>query len=301
MAATFKDMVDEVRSSLTGYTMRQDRMTYLTNPSGITTTTLGIQTGSSNNLAKGIIEIDDELIWVEDFNKASSTLNVAPGFGRGYLATNPAPHVINSAVIIAPTFPRVNIKKAINDTITSLFPKLWAVQSTTFTYNPSVLTYALPDDAQDVLYASYSVVGPSKVWQPLSEWRLDSMAHAATFNSNNTITILDPIPSGRTVQVWYTTEPNTLETNMDDFATVTGLPESCKDVVVLGASYRLLSFIDAGRINLSAAEADSQDTKIPSNASTSSSKYIYALYQQRLKDEADKLKSKYPIRVHYSR
>jgi hypothetical protein len=36
--ATLKDMVDEVRSNLAGYTMRQDRITYLANPSGITTT-----------------------------------------------------------------------------------------------------------------------------------------------------------------------------------------------------------------------------------------------------------------------
>ena len=38
--ATFNDMVDEVRSSLAGYTMRQDRITYLN--TAITTTDLGL-------------------------------------------------------------------------------------------------------------------------------------------------------------------------------------------------------------------------------------------------------------------
>lgn len=56
--ATLKDMIDEVRSNLAGYTMRQDRITYLANPSGITTTDTAIKIGSSSNLAKGIIEID---------------------------------------------------------------------------------------------------------------------------------------------------------------------------------------------------------------------------------------------------
>lgn len=301
MASTFKDLVDDVRSNLAGYTMRQDRMTYLANPTGITTTTLTIQTGSSSNLAKGIIEIDDELFWVDEFNKSSNTMNIAPGFGRGYLATNPAPHALNSAIIIAPSFPRVSIKKAINDTINSLFPKLWVPRSTTFTYNPSILTYALPDDAEDVLYVSYSTLGPSKVWNPVKRWSFDQMANFDAFNSTSTITVLDSIPAGRTVQVWYTTQPNTLETNYDDFETVTGLPESCRDVIVLGACYRLLTFIDAGRINLVSAEADAQDSKIPSSASVSSSKYILALYQQRLQEESDKLKGKYPIRIHYSR
>ncbi len=65
--------------------------------------------------------------------------------------------------------------------------------------------------------------------------------------------------------------------NTDDFVDVTGLPDSCQDVIVYGACYRLLSFLDAGRINLSSAEADLNDTKIPSSAGSSVSKYVFAL------------------------
>ncbi len=50
-------MVNEVRSNLQGYTLRQDRLTYLANTGGITASGTEIQVGSSNNLAKGIIEI----------------------------------------------------------------------------------------------------------------------------------------------------------------------------------------------------------------------------------------------------
>ncbi len=98
-----------------------------------------------------------------------------------------------------------------------------------------------------------------------------------------------------------TTTPDTLDNNSDDFADVTGLPQSCQDVITLGASYKLLSFLDPGRINLTSAEADSADSKIPSSAGVSSSRYIYALYQQRLNEEALKLKDRYPIRIHYTR
>ena len=83
--ATFNEMVDEVRSSLAGFTLKQDRITYLNN--AITTTDLAIQVGSADNLAKGIVEIDDELIWVDNFAKATNTLNAAPGFGRGFQGT----------------------------------------------------------------------------------------------------------------------------------------------------------------------------------------------------------------------
>jgi hypothetical protein len=127
------------------------------------------------------------------------------------------------------------------------------------------------------------------------------MANSAAFNSNTTISIYDYITPGRTVQVWYTAQPSTLSSNTEDFTDVTGLPETSKDVIVLGASYRLLSYLDAGRINLTSAEADAADTKIPSTAGTSASRYIYALYNQRLNDESAKLYGKYPTRVHYLR
>lgn len=140
--ATLDSMVQEVRSSLAGYSLRQDRITYL--DSAITTTDTAIQVGSADNLAKGIIEIDDELIWIDNFVKASNTLNAAPGFGRGYQNTSPAPHAQYSQVVLTPTFPRTMIKQAINDTINSVYPKLWAIYSTTFTFNASQTTYALP-------------------------------------------------------------------------------------------------------------------------------------------------------------
>jgi hypothetical protein len=297
--ATLAEMVDEVRSSLAGYTLRQDRITYLN--TAITTTDTAVQIGSSNNLAKGIIEIDDELIWIDNFNSSNSTLNAAPGFGRGYQGTSPAPHSQYAQVTLTPTFPRTVIKQAINDTINSFFPKLWAVNSTTFTFNASQTTYPLPDDVESILYMSWQTTGSSLEWLPINRWRADPMANISTFNTTNTVNIYENIQPGRTVQVYYTTTANTLDANTDDFADVSGLPASCRDVVTLGASYKLLSYVDSGRINLSSAEADLNDTKIPSSAGVSSSRYIFALYNQRLNEEAMKLQDKFPIRVHYTK
>ena len=294
-------MVDEVRSNLQGYTLRQDRITYVANSAGLTTTSSQITVGSASNLAKGTIEIDDELIWIDSFDKANNVLNVIPGFGRGYQGTVPSPHAQYAQVTLAPSFPRVAIKKAINDTINGLFPNLWSVSYYTFTFNPSQTTYALPDDVESVLYLSWQTTGSSQEWLPINRWRADGMANAATFNSNNTVSLYDNIQPGRTVQVWYTSIPNTLDANTDDFADVTGLPQSCQDVITLGAAYKLLSFLDPGRIGLTSAESDNADSKIPSTAGAASSRYIYALYQQRLKEEALKLKDKYPIRVHYTK
>lgn len=299
MSYTFAQMVDEVRGSLAGYTLRQDRITNLA--TAINATDLSVVIGSSENLAKGVIEIDEELLWINTFDRNNNTLNVIPGFGRGYAGTTPSPHQQNAQVTLTPTFPKVNVKKAINDTINSLYPKLFAVGSITFTFNAAQIAYPLPDDARDVLYISWQTPGPSKEWLPVNHWRIDRMANTSAFNTTKTVNIYEKIVPGRTVQVYYSTIPNMLTNGTDDFATVTGLPESSRDVVTFGASYRLLSYLDTGRINLSSAEADINDAKLPSTAGASASKYIFALYQQRLQEESNKLQDRFPIRIHYTK
>ena len=296
--ATLSQMIDEVRSSLAGYTLRQDRITYLNVP--VTDSSLAFQVGSSNNLAKGIIEVGDELIWIDNFNKATSTLNAAPGFGRGFQGTTKSAHDQYTQITLSPTFPRTAIKQAINDTINSFFPKLWAVDSVTFTFNASQTTYPLPNDVESVLYASWQTTGSSLEWLPVNRWRADGMANVAAFGTTNTINIYENIQPGRTVQVYYTKQATPM-VNPDDNFSVTGLPESVRDVVTLGASYKLLSYVDSGRITLTSAESDTADAKIPSNAGTASSRYIYAVYQNRLQEESLKLQDRFPIRIHYTK
>ena len=299
--ATFAEMVDEVRSNLAGYTLRQDRITYLANPGGINSTDRSIIIGSADNLAKGIIEIDNEMMWIDSFNVGNNTLNVIPGFGRGYNGTTPSPHAENAQITLTPTFPRTIVEQAINDTINSFYPKLFSTQSTVFTFNAAQVAYPLPSQARDALYISWQTVGPSREWLPVNRWRMDRMANVAAFDTTATVNLYEKIMPGRNVQVWYSAIPNTLTNANDNFSDVTGLPESCRDVVTLGACYRLLSYVDSGRINLTSAEADLADAKLPSTAGASSSKYVFALFQQRLQEESIKMQNRYPIRVHYSK
>lgn len=299
--ATFNQMIDEVRSNLAGYTLRQDRISNLANPGGISSTDTAIVLGSADNLAKGIIEIDNEMMWIDSFNVGNNTLNVIPGFGRGYNGTTPSPHAENAQITLTPTFPRTIVEQAINDTINSFYPKLFSTQSTVFTFNAAQVAYPLPSQARDALYISWQTVGPSREWLPVNRWRMDRMANVAAFDTTATVNLYEKIMPGRNVQVWYSAIPNTLTNANDNFSDVTGLPESCRDVVTLGACYRLLSYVDSGRINLTSAEADLADAKLPSTAGASSSKYVFALFQQRLQEEAIKMQNRYPIRVHYSK
>lgn len=305
MTTTYANLVDEISFNLAGYTLRQDRMTYLTQDVASDGLTLNLR--DVTNIGKGTIEIDDELIWIDSYDRNSNLAYVAP-FGRGFQGTSAKTHTTNTKVVVAPTFPRASIKKAINDTIDAVFPNLFAVATHTFTYNPAVSAYSVPADVETVLYVSRSVTGSSREWLPVKGWRHDPMANATAFTTGNSISIYDRVEAGRTVQIKYLKKPATFSelatpalTNAQVLETVTGLPSSCKDVIMLGAAYRLASFIDPGRLNYSSAEADNADTKIQYGSGASNSRFFLGLYNQRLKEESAKLKDLYPTRIHYTR
>lgn len=298
--ATFGSMTDEVVRKLAGFTLRQDRQTHLV--TAINATAVSIKVASANNISTGIIQIDDELIYVDSYDRASGTLSIPP-YGRGYNGTSPATHQTGARVIISPTFPSVDVKDAINETLLATFPDLYTTGVHTFLFSPAKSTYALPEEVETVLGVSYETTGPSKEWLPVRGYRVDPMANTDSFNSRNSITLLSGVESGRTVQIFYTAAPTVMDTNDDDFETVTGLPASCKDVIVLGASARLASFIDPGRLTFGSAESDQQSQIAGRSygAGTNASKYLLALYDKRLAEETRKMNDRNPIRIHFTR
>lgn len=295
--ATFNDMVDEVSLHLSGYGMRNEALTHLN--SAINTTATQLTVGSAESVGKGLIEIDDELMWVDSFDRTASTVTIAP-FGRGYNGSTAATHAINTKVVINPVFTRKAIKTAINDTIQAVGAQIYGIGTTTFTSSVAVNTYALPANLDTILSVSFQAIGPTKEWVPVRGFRLDKAANVSDFGSSNTITINSFVDPSATVQVTYTFDPEVMESNTDDFEATTGLPASCKDVIVLGAAYRLLSFVDPGRLNYMSAEANSQSTAVPYGSGTNTAKYVYALFTQRLQEEVVKLQAKFPVRVHYT-
>jgi len=375
-------MIDEVSMNLSGYTLQQDRATYLS--AAITTTTstsaspLIMSLGSTENVGKGIVEIDEELLWVDSYDRVGGTAIISP-YGRGYLGTTAATHTADSKVTIAPTFPRFAVKRAINDTISAVGSSIFAASTTTITSNAAVAAFRLPTtgttlNIRNILSIAYQSIGASKEWIPIRTWRFDGNANSTAFTSGQTISIYDVVPSGRTIQIVYSKDPTpftdsffsvsnkaltsnvaTLTTSaahgfavgdkvgvsgVDStfdgeftvvavpstvtftyaktatdvisaavsptgkvgltFITQTGLPESCKDLIILGATYRLLSNLDPARASMISPQADETDAKRPYGSSQSITKQIYALYNQRLTEEVRSQQDKYPIRIHYS-
>lgn len=283
---------------LYGFTTLQDQATYLTSNVSASATTLPVADATA--ISRGVLEIGDELIWADTVDTTALTATVPP-YGRGYRGTTAAAHASGTRVVSSPLFPRTLVKQALNQAIVSVFPDLTAIGTSTFTYSPTVSTFALPAGALDVIQVSWQSIGPSREWFPIRRWRVDKHANTSAFASGVTVSVYDQIVPGRTIQVVYTKQPSQLVNASDEFSTVTGLPASSEDVIRLGAAYRMVPFFDSPHLSGMSAEADFAANQRPVGASAQLGRFLLQQYQVRLTEEARRLQSIYPIRSHYSR
>ena len=293
----FIDVINETQLALTGYTNRQDQATYLTSALSSTATTFVVADGTV--LTRGLVEIDDELIWVDSFDRTTNTATV-PSYGRGFRDTSAVTHSAGTRVTITPSFPRSVIRRNINLAIDGVYPDLFGTFYTTFPFQAAVTTYVLPQEAVDILGCSWQTIGPSKEWLPVRHYRVDRMANPTTWGSGKTLSIREGIVPGRTVMVTYTKKPTTLVYDTDDFASTTGLSDSAREVIILGAAYRTAMYLDLGRVPAATAEADAQQGNDPIGSAANIGRVLQQMYQQRLLVEVRRLQEQYPPRTHYT-
>ena len=293
----FIDVINETQLALTGYTNRQDQATYLTSELSSTATTFVVADGTV--LTRGLVEIDDELIWVDSFDRTTNTATV-PTYGRGFRDTTAVTHSAGTRVTITPSFPRSVIRRNINLAIDGVYPDLFGTFYTTFKFQAAVTTYVLPQEAVDILGCSWQTIGPSKEWLPVRHYRVDRMANPTTWGSGKTLSVREGIVPGRTVMVTYTKKPTTLVYDTDDFAGITGLSDSAREVIILGAAYRTAMYLDLGRIPAATAEADAQQGNDPVGSAANIGRVLQQMYQQRLLVEVRRLQEQFPPRTHYT-
>lgn len=298
MTSTLLDIVNETQLVLMGYTGNQDQAVSLS--ASMLATDYSFTTTGSMQISRGLVEIDDELIWVDTFDKTSNTATIAP-YGRGFRGTTAATHASGTRVVLAPTFPRSAIERNINAAIDGVYPDLYGTASTTFTFNPVVTTYALPANAIDIISISWQTIGPSQEWLPIRHYRQDRTADPTTWTTGNTVSLDEPIVPGRTVTVRYTSKPPTLVNLTDVFETITGLPSSTREVIVLGAAYRMAVYLDLARVPALSAEASAMSQSNPVGTAVNISRMIKQMYQDRLQVEVRRQQDQFPPRVHISR
>lgn len=283
------ELLDEMSAQLHGYGSTQDRITPLTSDIGPTdlTMTVDFSFGQAVGIAPGVVEIDSEQLYVVSVDATSNLITVANGFGRGYNGTTPVAHSAGAKIVSRPKFPRNWMFKQANQIIDSLYPDIFD----TATFLGSV-TY--PNNTYN-LGATTPIEILDAQWQDtLSRWwKCESYTvdpYDGTFRLGGGAMV------GRPLRVLFTAPPKLFTAETDDFS-VTGLPASCVDLIILGVVARQVFGLDISRAQLSSVEQSARSTAVPPNAGLNASSYVMKLFAARLASEAKSLRSQYRPRM----
>ena len=298
--ATLNQLVEQTIAEIGSYVKNQESVTVIT--SSIDSDDLTIAVDDTKSIGKGIVEIDDELLYVNKTIADSGTLQIlgvsGNAVGRGWRSTTATSHVVGSVVRNNPLFPRTQVKRAILETIKAMnFP---VITNYTFQFNGSDYSYIMPDALEDITGISWDVPDSTGVWQIIKNYRVDKNYYDATTGNTKQALVLKETPMpGRDVRVQYTKFPTVITDNQE--LTVSGLPSSCEDVVRFGAMYRLLSTVDAGKVTAASVSADALDQPVAPGTSTNAAKYIFQLYTVRLAEEIAKQQANFLNTIQYTR
>lgn len=289
-------LVEEVLANMSSLGVRSGRVAWLA--STIDADDLSITLDDDSvSMGEGMAELGDEQVYVRNYDSASKTLTLAPD-GRGWNGTTAASHAANTRIYMEPVLPRLSVKKAVKNAVLRSYPTIFGVGSTTFTYDMSKLTYALPADAERVLSVTYDTYGSTGAWPTLAAWSFDGAADTTAYPTGKTLTVNYPATPGRTVRVIYVTRPDADALDDGDF-TDTGLALSARRAVVLGACADLARFMEASRLSGPAtAAADEYDSKRPYLTGSKLANDLEAQFQTELMNEQRRLRQTYPARTH---
>lgn len=295
--ATYGDLIEEVLLDLEGYVEDQD--VFGTLNAGITTSQMsfvvnGATFPDGSGFSPGLIEVGEELVYVQAIDKATGTFS---GCLRGWRGSTAVAWPAGTLVRNSPRLPRVAVKKAINHTLQSLYPRLPVVKTTEFQVSGSRVRYPLPADCREVVAVESSEPGVSQRWAPVRKWSFDRNAPAATA-TGKAIDLID-VYSGRPVKVTYEAEAAPLVNLADDFSTVTGLPEWAKELVVLGACWRMCAHLDAGNVGSRTAEQRFVNGQAPLGSGVQVAKQYAQMFELRMQQAEQRIRAENDTRVRY--
>lgn len=294
---TFADLVNEVFLTLEGWGLNNGRAAFITT-STLTSGGLSFTVDSSENIGAGVVEIEDELIYVQSVS--GTTVTIAPD-GRGYRGTTAASHAVGKRVTMNPVIPRVKVKRAINETIAGVYPTLRATATTTLSPVGYKRAYELPAAFEQVLQVNYEASGPTGIWPQVTHYDVDLYADATDFPSGKSLTLIGPFEVGHTVKVTYLKRPTELVNDADVLATVSGLNDSATSLIVAGALWRIaVSFPISILRNDSAVTdyVDGQQSK--SRDAAQVAMLMRQRYEQELREEAARQHLNHSVPIYWT-
>lgn len=282
---------DEVLDALHGYTRWQEQVTSLTSPIDVNDVTFTVD--EPQQVSRGLIEVGEELMMVKNVDSTAGTVTLQP-WGRAQQNTTATTHSVGDKLTMSPLYTRRRVRDVIYGTLREIFPSVYGISEVYFDVNLVRTNYPLPEDCWDVLAVEWHLPGPSRMWTPLRRWRVNRTA------TGQEIELLGQyFPGNDRVRALYIL--NLPDNFTDDDLTLQGYSQDVHDILVLGATARLLTYTEPSRLQTQAVTSHGRSEVVPAGAIKSAAQDVYALFQRRVQQEADRLLQRYATIPHYNR
>jgi len=262
------------------------------------------------NFGTGVAEIGNELIYVQSVTRTGPTSVTLSNVIRGYRGTTKQEHLSDTLVRNNPKISRAAITKEINNTIASLYPRIKAVKTSYIKTEAYNTQYQLPDNTLTVLEVSVleNVFIKTNNWIKSNRWHFDFTAgqnnaedvvDLEDIETQKALRVFDALYD-RTIQVVYAVEPEQLLTEADTLED-TGLPSWTREMIEVGAAYRLVSFIDMKDYANNTAEQRYISKGQQQQPANQLARYFLALFEQLVTNGSNRQAKEYPPVKHFIR
>lgn len=294
--STLVDLVTDVLETVYSYAQVKDRILLLVTDVAPSDGTLAVSPQDSLQVQRNMVlqlcvenSSASELVRVMAVNTTTGLITVQRGVRN---TTGQAWAAATAMVHVEPEYPISSIVREINHEIVGIVPDIWCVKNFSTTVSAGwQIGYNMPSDCQGINKIEYYPSGTQNFWEPVRRYRYDFTSQIVTI-----LTLMQP---GRPMNIIYRGEPTGMTADTDTVA-ATGLPATCDELLVLGTAYRLISKRTSGRLVDTRAETPLTGQYRQPSFVQDAVKSLFAMYQQRLQQERERQRLRYPIPMNYT-
>lgn len=286
---TALDWVEEARSYLlSGY---QEGINRLSGALNTIQTSLVVEFDQQGITRGTVISIDLEemLVW----SVSANTVTVQ----RGYNGSTIASHLDQSLIHVKPKFSSFRIFRALNDSLREISGPgkgMFQVREQSVTFNAAIQGYDFPGEVLSIIDVRYEEPSSLRSASRVEAWDFVRDQPVALYPSGQGLLLYEGGYPGRRVNVQYRAQFAPL-TSLTENVLDTGIPATAIDIPPLGAIVKLVPPRDVKRSFTESQGEARKQSEVPPGSSRQAASGPAAIYAGRIRDEAQKLQSRYPF------
>ena len=257
-----------------------------------TSTSVVFQYDLNGMRAGGVIQIDNELMYVWEVSSGSKTVTVE----RAWNGTTAVAHAAGAVAIVDPKFPRSQILEAINaeiDDLSSPMNGLYQIKSLELNYNGTWNMINLPTTDKIIDLVSVTVRYIATDYPVIRKCRLIRDLPNDDFSAGYAIRFDEQVRAGRMIVVYKAPFTN-VTTEAQNLQNIAGFPTTAEDILIMGAQIRLVSPREVKR-NFTESQGETRRSEeVPTGSVSSSINNIIRMRRDRITAEAARLARQYP-------